>query len=149
MQAKISKAISTAHSFHLQTVMALVSVTSRPFCSPCSSLLKQTAKSPKSFLPFLSCPSRQTPRRLIQAAAASDNKDSSSSSLEVQQSNKRDTAVERRPRRSAFDISPFGKQSIKTPNKRLISCYFFKLSCFSENKLLLFIFLCKEISNFY
>lgn len=105
-QTKSNATHQTLSAAISQQTMALT-VTARPFCSPCSSLLlKTTAKSPTSLLPFLSSPTRVTPRRLIQAAAAEHNKDSSS--LEVQQSN-RNTPMERtRPRRSSFDISPFG-----------------------------------------
>ncbi|ONK71673.1 uncharacterized protein A4U43_C04F11170 [Asparagus officinalis] len=86
--------------------MAL-SVAARPLCSPCSSLLlKQSVRSPRHVIPFLSSPGRRmSPRRLVQAAAGSENKDSSS--LEVQRGDSGRT-MERRPRRSSLDVSPFG-----------------------------------------
>ncbi|KAJ6816910.1 heat shock protein26 [Iris pallida] len=80
--------------------MAL-SVTCPALCSPRSSLLfKQAARSPKLLTPATN---RSTRLRSLSAAATPDNKESSSS-LDV----KKDSAVERRPRSSSFEISPFG-----------------------------------------
>lgn len=71
--------------------------------SPC---LRQTVRIPRSsaFLPSLS---RMVQRRTVVAAAAGDNRDSTSLDVQVKQG--AGSALDaRKPRRSAFEISPFG-----------------------------------------
>ncbi|KAJ6791269.1 heat shock protein26 [Iris pallida] len=86
--------------------MAALSATCRrPLCSPCSSLLfKQTARSPKLVMPLLPPPAGRTPRRSLATSVASTAENKESSLLEV----RKESPMERRPRRSSLDISPFG-----------------------------------------